>query len=169
MKSMASVMAASIRTITDWLTNLIEYGFIEPHSTHPGTFAPLPGPSFPMPTEVAHVRAALIGHVATFDTAASLDAWIEGKTEENRLLDTPLPLAEAIREAGYILAARAALHVKSQNSMDADLKSDGGPACPLRPQASVFLYAGSEEANNHAGVATRPNADSRAQREVGFG
>jgi hypothetical protein len=113
MKSMASVMAASISTITDWLTNLIEYGFIEPHSTHPGTFAPLPDPSFPMPTEVAHVRAALIGHVATFDTAASLDAWIEGKADENRLLDTPLPLAEAIREAGYILAARAALHVKS--------------------------------------------------------
>jgi hypothetical protein len=68
---------------------------------------------FPMPTEVAHVRAALIGHVASFDTVASLDAWIESNTEENRLLDTPLPLAEAIREAGYILAARAALHVKS--------------------------------------------------------
>jgi hypothetical protein len=65
-----------------------------------------------MPTEVAHVQAALIGHVASFDTVASLDAWIESKTEENRLLDTPLPLAEAIREAGYILAARAALHVK---------------------------------------------------------
>ena len=56
-----------------------------------------------------------IGHVATFDTVASLDAWIEAKPEEDRLLDTPLPLAEAIREAGYILAARAALHVKDIN------------------------------------------------------
>jgi hypothetical protein len=112
-ESMASVMAVSISTIMHWLTNLIEYGFIEPHSMHPGTFVPLPHPSFLMPTEVAH--AALIGHVATFDTVASLDAWIEAKTEEDRLLDTPLPLAEAIREAGYILAARAALHVKDIN------------------------------------------------------
>jgi hypothetical protein len=114
-ESMASVMTVSISTIMHWLTNLIEYGFIEPHSMHPGTFAPLPDPSFPMPTEVAHVRPALIGHVATFDTVASLDAWIESKTEENRLLDTPLPRAEAIREAGYILAARAALQVKDIN------------------------------------------------------
>jgi hypothetical protein len=115
-ESMASVMAVSISTIMDWLTNLIEYGFIEPHSSmHPGTFVPLPHPSFLMPTEVAHARAALIGHVATFDTVASLDAWIEAKTEEDRLLDTPLPLGEAIREAGYILAARAALHVKDIN------------------------------------------------------
>ena len=113
-ESMASVMAVSISTM-HWLTNLIEYGFIEPDSMHPGTFAPLPHPSFLMPTEVAHARAALIGHVATFDTVASLDAWIEDKTEEDRLLDTPLPLAEAIREAGYILAARAALHVKDIN------------------------------------------------------
>ena len=112
-ESMASVMAVSISTIMDRLTNLIESGFIQPHSTHSGTFAPLPHPSFLMSTEVAHVRAALIAHVATFDTVASLDAWIEAKTEEDRLLDTPLPLAEAIREAGYILAARAALHVKS--------------------------------------------------------
>jgi hypothetical protein len=85
---------------------------------HPGTFAPLLHPSFLMPTEVAHARAALIGHVATFDTVASLDAWIEDKTEKDRLLDTPLPLAEAIREAGYILAARAALHVKEQSVPD---------------------------------------------------
>ena len=112
-ESMVSVMAVSTSTIIHWFTNLIEYGFIEPHSMHPGTFVPLPHPSFLMPIEVAHARAALIGHVATFDTVASLDAWIEDKTEEDRLLDTPLPLAEAIREAGYILAARAALHVKS--------------------------------------------------------
>ena len=114
-ESMASVMAVSISTIMHWLRSLIEYGFIEPHSMHPGTFAPLAHPSFLMPTEVAHERAALIGHVATFDTVASLDAWIEAKTEEDRLLDTPLPLSEAIREAGYILAARAALHVKDIN------------------------------------------------------
>ena len=113
-ESMASVMAVSISTM-HWLTNLIEYGFIEPHFMHPGTFVPLPHPSFLIPTEVAHARAALIGHVATFDTVASLDAWIEAKTEEDRLLDTPLPLAEAIREAGYILAARAALQVKDIN------------------------------------------------------
>ena len=114
-ESMASVMAVPINTIMHWLTNLIEYGFIEPHSMHPGTFVSLPHPSFLIPTEVAHARAALIGHVATFDTVASLDAWIEDKTEEDRLLDTPLPLAEAIREAGYILAARAALHVQDIN------------------------------------------------------
>ena len=92
-ESMESVMAVSISTMMHWLTKLIEYGFIEPHST----------------------QAALIGHVATFDTVASLDAWIEDKTEEDPLLDTPLPLAEALREAGYILAARAALHVKDIN------------------------------------------------------
>ena len=57
-----------------------------------------------MPTELAHARAALIRHVATFDSVASLDAWLEAKTEEDPLLNTPLPLAEAIREAGYILA-----------------------------------------------------------------
>jgi hypothetical protein len=114
-ESMAAAMAVSISTIMDCLTNLIEYGFIEPNSMHPGTFAPPLHLSFLMPTEVAHARAALIGHVTTFDTVASLDAWIEDKTEEDRLLDTPLPLAEAIREAGYILAARAALHVKDIN------------------------------------------------------
>jgi hypothetical protein len=117
-ESMASAMAVSISTIMDCLTNLIEYGVIEPHSMHPGTFAPLPHPALLMPTEAAHARATLIGHVTTFDTVASLDAWIEAKTEEDRLLDTPLPLAEAIREAGYILAARAALHVKEPSVPD---------------------------------------------------
>jgi hypothetical protein len=87
-ESIASVMAVSITTIMHWLTNLIEYGFIEPHSMHPGAFDSLPPPSFLMPTEVAHARAALIGHVATFETVASLDAWIEAKTEEDRLLDS---------------------------------------------------------------------------------
>ena len=115
LESMASVMAVSISTIMDRLTNLFECGFIEPHSMHSGTFAPLLHPSFLIPTEVAHARGALVGHVATFDTAASLDAWIEDRTEEDRLLDTPLPLAEAIREAGYILAARATLHANGIN------------------------------------------------------